>query len=105
MATAREIKVGSYCNRMFDELTGMKARLLDFVNEIEHMDGPDKEVLITHVAHFQDIAKMIDWKLEILTRVCPYEWTGFTGVETGASVELRDEYLGNETVSGGYIGG
>jgi len=49
----------------------MKSRLLGFVNDIEHMKGPESEMLKPHIPHFHDIVKTIDWKLEIFTRVCP----------------------------------
>ena len=105
MASAREIKVGNYCTRVYTELSGMKSRLLGFVDEIESMTGPDKEMLMTHIPHFQDVIRTIDWKLEILTKVCPHDWTGHKDVETVASVELEAETPGKEVVSGGYLGG
>jgi len=105
MATAREKKVGSYCTRVFDDLTGMRSALEGYVHEIESMTGPEKELLITHIPHFRDLVHSIDWKLEILTRACPYEWTGFKDVEKGASVQLVEDTAKLEAVSGGYGGG
>ena len=105
MASARSIGFNHYCERMYSELSGMKAKLLGFVTEIEHMRGPEKELLASHVSHFQDIVKTIDWKLEILTRVCPFEWTGDVGVEKTASVRVDEELSREQRVSGGYGGG
>jgi hypothetical protein len=105
MASAREIKVGNYCTRVYTELSGMKSRLQGFVDEIESMTGPDREMLLTHIPHFQDVIRNIDWKLEILTKVCPHDWTGYKDVETVASVKLEAEPLGKDAVSGGYLGG
>ncbi|MHB8881304.1 MAG: hypothetical protein ACYC69_07300 [Thermodesulfovibrionales bacterium] len=105
MATARDLKVGNYCTRVYTELSGMKAQLQGFVHEIEAMKGPEKELLMTHIPHFRDVINAIDWKLEILGRVCPFEWTGPRDVETVSSVQLRAETPGRDEVSGGYLGG
>ncbi len=107
MATLKDREFGSYCNRMYDELSQMRAKVLGFVSEIERMKGPDREILKTHVSHFEDIAKMIEWKLEILTRVCPFEWTGYGDVERTASVRLDEELLRKfpSGVGAGDIGG
>lgn len=105
MASVKNIEFRNYCDTMYSELSGMKSRLLGFVKEIEGMKGPEKEVLKSHVAHFRDIANTIDWKLEILTRVCPFEWTGYPGVERTASVHADEELSREQRVSGGYGGG
>lgn len=104
MGSTRDIRFKNYCNSMYNELSGMKSRLLDFVREIEQMTGPEREKLDSHIPHFRVIADFIDWKLEILTKVCPFEWTGYTGVERTVSV-LPEKENEKETVSGGYIGG
>ena len=105
MATAKDIRVGDYCTRVYAELSGMRWKLLNFVQEIEEMSGPEKEMLQTHISHFQDIIDAIDWKLEIIGRVCPYEWKGPVEVETRASVQLQEEPVKEEAVAGGYLGG
>ena len=105
MASAKETKFGSYCDSVYRELSGMKTRLLDFAREIEQMKGPERETLNPHIQHFRDIANTIDWKLEILTKVCPLEWSGYAGeVEKTASVQVREEFE-EEPVAGGYLGG
>jgi len=104
MATLKDIRVGDYCTRVYTELSGMKAKLLDFVKEIEAMSGPDKELVITHIPHFRDMIGTIEWKLDIITRACPTGWETRPDVESHASVQLQDEP--SETVAaGGYLGG
>ncbi len=105
MASVKSIEFKNYCDTMYGELSEMKSRLLGFVKQIEGMKGPEKEALKSHVAHFQDIINTIDWKLEILTRVCPFEWAGYTGVERTASVPADQELSLQEVVGGGSIGG
>ena len=104
MASVKSREFRNYCDAMYKELSGMKSRLEGFVREIEHMKGPEGEVLKPHISHFQDIARTIDWKLEILTRVCPFDWTGYAGVEKTVSVRV-EELPEKEPVGAGYLGG
>ena len=104
MASLKDREFRNYCDEMYKELSGMKSKLLGFVNEIEHMKGPESEMLKSHIAHFQDLARTIDWKLEILTKVCPFDWTGYTDVERTASVRI-EESPEKEAVGAGYLGG
>ncbi|MEW6587203.1 MAG: hypothetical protein AB1442_16530 [Nitrospirota bacterium] len=106
MAGAKDIGFRDYCDSMYNELSGMKSRLLGFVREIEQMTEPEKEVLKSHIPHFREIVNFIDWKLEILTKVCPFDWTGYAGeVERTVSVRVQEEMPEKEPVAGGYIGG
>ncbi|HYQ48215.1 MAG TPA: hypothetical protein VEP69_04040, partial [Thermodesulfovibrionales bacterium] len=86
------------------ELSGMKTKLLGFIEEIEAMRGPEKELVMSHISHLRDVIETIDWKLDIITRVCPTEWADSLNVETRASVEMT-ESLKEESVASGYIGG
>jgi len=105
MATAKNTRFDEYCDTLYYELTEMKARLRGLVREIEQMGATDRTMLETHVRHLQEISSMIDWKLEILGRVCPYNWAGFSGeVEKTVSVKVED-VPEQEVISGGYIGG
>ena len=105
MATAKDIRFNGYCDRMYAELSGTRDRLLGFVKEIESMPATEKKVLESHITHFQDLVKMIEWKLEILTRVCPFEWSAYSGNFERASVEVPTDVRHMEAVSGGYGGG
>jgi len=105
MASLKNAEFRNYCDTVYSELSNMKARLLGFVRDIEHMEGPEKELLKSHISHFQDIIRTIDWKMEILTRACPFEWVGYSGVERTASVLLDEELSREQNVSGGYGGG
>lgn len=91
---------------MNNELSSIKSRLLVFVKEIEQMTGSEREKLSPHVRHFNDIISFIDWKLEILTKVCPFEWTGYnTDAERTVSVLPEKDFSEKESVSAGFIGG
>jgi len=105
MATIKDIGFNSYCDRVYSELTGMKSRLLGFVKEIEEMKGSNKDLLAAHKSHLDDIVRTIDWKLEILTRVCPFDWSGYADVERIAAVRLEEGLSEKDPIAAGYLGG
>jgi len=106
MAKAGDIEVGNYCDRVYEELSRMKEKLVGFVKEIETMTEPEREMLKPHIQHFEDIVKTIDWKLEILMKVCPLDFTKYGGeVERTPLFLPTEETPGKEFAAGGYIGG
>jgi hypothetical protein len=77
-----------------------------FVDEIKHVEGFDNKVAATHDRHLKELIEAIDWKLEILTKVCPYEWRGMSeDFESTVSVEVGGSTPKQDPISGGYIGG
>ncbi len=105
MATKRS-NLMEYCDSLYSELSGMKSRLLDFAGQIEQMQGPEKEQLTSHIPHLQEIAKTIDWKLEILLKACPYDWREFDKeYESTTSVPAPDTTSEDDEVAGGFVGG
>ncbi|HXX56677.1 MAG TPA: hypothetical protein VEI96_01600 [Thermodesulfovibrionales bacterium] len=105
MASKKDIGFENYCDRVYKELSAMKSRLLGFVHEIEDMKTSDKALLETHLAHLNDIVRTLDWKLEILTRVCPFDWEGYADVERTASVKVDEAFSEKDPIAAGYLGG
>lgn len=107
MASAKDIDIKGYCDSMYDELTDMKSRLFGLMDCIDQVEGNDKvkEMVRTHAPHLRDIADTIDWKLQILTKVCPTDWARYPeGAETIVSVK-EPERSERESVAGGNVGG
>jgi len=105
MGSAKNIGITNYCDAVFDELTDMKSRVLDLVGCIEHMKGEEKEIVKSHITHLRDIANLIDWKLELVTKVCPAGWTKYSlGAENIVSVKVPDE-SNRELAAAGDMGG
>lgn len=104
MASARDVKMKEYCDSMFDELTDAKTRILDLVGCIEQMQGDQRELIKSHSGHLRDIANTIDWKLEILTKACPADWTKYSKEAESASVKVPEKF-DKEYAAGGDIGG
>jgi hypothetical protein len=105
MASARNIGITNYCDSVFDGLTDMKSRALDLVRYIEDMKGEEKEIVKSHITHLREIASFIDWKLEILTKVCPADWTKYSqGAEDLVSVKVPEKF-DREYGAAGDMGG
>ncbi|MCL5024699.1 MAG: hypothetical protein M1497_15295 [Nitrospirae bacterium] len=106
MAASKDLTYKNYCDTVYTELTNTKARLLDLVKSIEMMGVPEKERLMSHIPHLLDIVNMIDWKLDIVVKVCPVDWQGFEGkFETTASVGVEENPEQRESVAPGDVGG
>lgn len=107
MTTTKNISVRSYCDRIYDELSDMKSRLLSLIETLDRVEGFEKqeEMVHTHAPHLREIIETIDWKLQILTKVCPADWTRYPeGAERPGSVK-EPEKSERESVAGGYMGG
>ena len=111
MGSVRDISgMTNYCDAVFGELTDMKARLLNLIQTIDNLQGPDKEMVNgakdhgthDHISHLRDIANTIDWKLEILTKVCPTGWMKNAAGAERASVKVPEKF---EEVAFGDFGG
>ena len=102
MATSRTIEQKGYCDEILEELALMIETVNDLRDEAGRVYGKDSAVFRTHDKHLGELAEYLDWKLQLLTTACPFEWKGITGVESVVSV--RQPEAGPE-ISGGLLGG
>jgi len=106
MTVSGKTDIKGYCDSLFVELSDMKTRLECFVDEIKYVEGFDNKVAGTHDRHLKELIETINWKLEILTKVCPYEWKGMSeDFDSTVSVEVDEGAHRQDPVSGGYLGG
>ena len=105
MATAKEGKKKEYCDEVLGELAYMIQNIKDLREQGALAYGTDSEVFRAHDRHLGDLEEYIDWKLQILTTACPFEWNGLgEAVESTVSVRQPEVALAAD-VSGGYMGG
>jgi len=87
MATAKEGKKKEYCDEVLGELAYMIQNIKDLREQGALAYGTDSEVFRAHDRHLGDLEEYIDWKLQILTTACPFEWNGLgEAVESTVSV-------------------
>ena len=104
MGTIQDKGTTGYCDDVLSEL----AFMIQTVNELKvhaaETYGSGSEAARVHDRHLTEIAEYLDWKLEILTKACPFDWKGLDdSVESVVSV--RQPELAGTEFSGGYLGG
>jgi hypothetical protein len=106
MGTVKDINIkkNAYCDEVLSDL----AYMIQNVNDLRDMLGatyePGSKLFQEHDRHLVDLAEYLDWKLQILTTSCPFEWKGLgEGVEN--TVSVREPVLEAKDYSGGYLGG
>jgi hypothetical protein len=106
MATIKDIKKG-FCDEVFTELSGMKERIMDIRDDLARTYGEETGLLGMYERHLRELADQIDWKLQILSHACPFDWKGSAEaeyVENAVSVGPADTSPETD-FSGGYLGG
>ncbi len=101
----KDIMTKAFCDDVFTELEGIRLKILTMRDELEMAYGRDSEPFQNYERHLLELAEQVEWKLQILSHACPFDWKGsMEKVETGASVQTIDAPTSPE-FSGGYVGG
>lgn len=97
--------VKRFCDDIYTELTGMRMRILVMVDEMQMEYGEELAPLKSFKDHLLQLADHIEWRVQILSHACPYDWKGSTEkVESMVSVPETDT-RSEPDFSGGYVGG
>ena len=105
MGTAKDIKQNAYCDEVLGELAYMIQSVHDLREMLGKTYGTETRLFHEHDRHLVDLAEFLDWKLQILTASCPFEWKGLgPDVESIVSVG-QTEMMPDRDFSGGYVGG
>lgn len=81
----------------------MKDRLLRLIDGIEDLEPEFRETLRPVVRHLDEIVNTIEWKMDIFTKVCPFDFFSYhKGAQRGSSVPVSEI---SEEVAPGYVGG
>ena len=105
MATAKDGKKKEYCDELLGELAYMIQNIKDLREQGALAYGRDSMVFREHDRHLGGLEEYLDWKLQILTTACPFDWTGMgETVENIVSVRQPESAVVAE-VSGGSLGG
>ena len=106
MASVMNIKESKeFCNDVFSQLEDVKKKVVALKmrsiagTTISDIDGGK------FARHLTELADMIDWKLQILSHSCSYDWKGSSNYEGDVSVNEMGRAPDSESFSGGYIGG
>ena len=94
----------SYCDDVYMGLSSAKKVIVEMRDNLSRTYGTESEMYKKYARHLCELVDQIDWKLQILSHACPYDWKGSSEYEEGASVGPT----GTPTMpefSGGYVGG
>ena len=105
MATVREINVKGFCDLAYIELSGMKKKILDMRDDLARTYGADTKVFGMYERHLRELADQIEWKLQILSHACPFDWKGSTEYNDNVVSVGPAEKAPEIDFSGGYLGG
>ncbi len=95
----------AFCDDVYGELEGIRLKILTMKEELEFTYGKDSEPFRHYERHLTELADQIEWKLQILSHACPYDWKGsMEKVESVVSVQPPDVSASSD-LADGYIGG
>lgn len=104
MATAKGMSTKEYCDEVLHELAYMIQTVQDLREQAGTVFTADGTLGKAHDRHLTEIADYLDWKLQILTTACPFDWKGLgEGVQDVVSVRATDS--GGSDLAPGYGGG
>jgi hypothetical protein len=105
MATAKEINITNYCDAVNSELVSMKTRLEALREGVKKAYGAGNDLTLAHERHLSELKDMIEWKLQILMKACPFDWKG-ADKDFDSTVSVGPAGKTSEfDASGGYLGG
>jgi hypothetical protein len=104
MATIKDPKATKgICDRIYVELHEMHERLLN-LREMTGNSDSEKAVIDRMASHLDDLIETVDWKIQVLSHSCAYDWQGSAEFED--NVQVNEEVkLPDKDFSPGYMGG
>lgn len=103
MATVKNIKNG-YCDDVYTELSGMRDRIMKMREDLARTYAGEANLFGLFDRHLGELADQLEWKLQILSHACPYDWKGSAGYEENL-VSVGQVEKTTTDFSGGYLGG
>jgi hypothetical protein len=104
MATVKDINK-DFCDDVFTELSGMKKRIMDMRDNLARTFGAEGDLFGKYERHLCELADQIEWKLQILSHACPYDWKGSAEYAENIVSVGPAEKAPETDFSGGYLGG
>jgi hypothetical protein len=99
MATTRD-KVKNICDETFEQLTEVKEKIEALRDSLARNYPGEAGILGVYERHLGELVDQVDWKLQIMSHSCSYDWEGSEEFAETVSVGPTEEDF-----SPGYIGG
>ncbi len=105
MAAVKDIKKG-VCDNVFSGLSDVKKRIEVLRDDLARTYKAEDKLSGLYERHLGELVEQIDWKLQILSHACPYDWKGSADVEyEDNTVSVGPADISMPNFAGGYLGG
>lgn len=96
-----------YCDTMYSELTGLKARVYDIIRAIDGMAGDTKAKLMPQTSDLHAMIADLTKRIDRLKVECPADWVAEKMAIETAKTKLVEKinWWDAEHIAGGYLGG
>jgi hypothetical protein len=101
------MEIKDYCESMYNELTGMKARIYDVLRVIERMPREEQAKIRRQTDELHIMVGDLSRKIDQLLKECPADWS-----KAKLEIEEMKERLIEKIdwwdaahIAGGYVGG
>lgn len=96
-----------YCDAMYSELTGLKARIYNIVREMDRMPEDARAQAATQLSEMHELMDTLKSKIDDLGRECPADWSSDKSEidSIKSSITEKIDLWDAEHIAGGYVGG
>jgi hypothetical protein len=96
-----------YCDSMYSELTGMKARLYDILRIIEQMPREEQAKIRPQTSELHIMVGDLSRRIDRLMKECPADWSKEKLEIEDLKDQLADKinWWDAAHITGGYVGG
>lgn len=103
MATTKNISKG-ICDETYSELETVKDKIVALRNHLVRDYAGEERILGVYERHLSELVDQIEWKFQIMSHSCAYDWKGSN--EYGENfVSVGPAEKTEEDFSPGYLGG
>ncbi len=105
MAAVKDIKKG-VCDNVFSGLSDVKKRIEALRDDLARTYKAQDNLSGLYERHLGELVEQIDWKIQILSHACSYDWKGSAETEyEDNTVSVGPADTSTPDFAGGYLGG
>ena len=99
--------IRTYCDSMYAELTGMKAKVYDILRVIERMPREERAKIRLQTDELQFLVGDLSRRIDRLMQECPADWSKDKLVIEELKEQLAEkiDWWDASHIAGGYLGG
>lgn len=103
MAAVKDIKT-DVCDNVFSGLSDVKKRIEALRDDLARTYKAEDKLAGLYERHLCELVDQIEWKLQIMSHACSYDWKGSAEYEDN-TVSVGPADTSTPDFAGGYLGG